>query len=496
MDNLLARISNTLLAFGASDEEISIALKEAASEERFRKLNNREYEIFAGAVARAVAINPYMSDSIALIRPYRDLQAETIYTDKYSRVGIGAVFFCESVPAVVRASMLLHEGMHVLNNHFTRKVPFGIDELNDNITKDMEINSLLLRDSRVSLPHAVVPKEYNFPELLSYEMYANLMKERGLLNETKQNAKSNQKSEKAERGKNCDSGGTPGTGTESSNESGDSGEKQEKQDSQVSNSISSCESSSPERESGADSIGVERASSSEQALARSNTIAKIREAAEKAKARGNKSMLSLLQKIELAMSPSKVNWRTIFRNTLTNSFDTVVLGRSDYSYRRINRRTSGEFIFPGMVSYEPKVTIGIDTSGSMSKEELTLALIEVEEIAKKALRRKDSLRVFCVDSKVSKNVYVDSVRKLQLFGGGGTDMSKAIEALEVLPKKSAPDVFVLVTDGGTDWGKFKKSLVNKTKKYKTVILLTEKTMVNVVTKDLHGLAKVIDISED
>lgn len=585
MDNALLQIASFLAANGASEDKIIETLKIASGPNPQRLLNQEERDVFAGAVARAVRIMPAFRDGIALIRPFRDYTTPTLYTDKFSRVGIGEAFFLDGMSSQRRATLLLHECMHVLNNHFTRKADFYMDPSSENDAKDLEINSLLNRDPRTDLQMLLLPSSepFKFPEAKSFEQYARYMKDKGMVPEefkppasapqpqdksdeesdsqsgdgsegeptegsgggdsdseqseqinSDEKSSSGSKSDKSddsdsedseegsagsdsdsedsedgssgEGSSGGDSGEDDSEGDSDSDGDGDSGESSSLEDvakeaaekSSTSGKVtpkSSCDHSTSEKEKAADDLKIEPASSSEQAVARNNTIARLQEDARKARERGDRAALMMLQQMELSMTPSKVNWRTLFKNILTNCRDSISLGRSDYTYRRVNKRLSGEFIFPGMVKYEPSSMMGIDTSGSMTKKDLALVLSELEAIVKSAMKSKDKFKAFCVDAAATEPKTVRSIKDLDLRGGGGTAMEMAIRSIELLPRKEHPDLFILATDGGTSWPAFKREMLKRKSKYRVVVLITVEAAFASARNELRGIADVVDISD-
>ena len=591
----LLSIANALAASGASRDEIVETIQGATGPHPQRQLNEEEYNIFAGAISRAVSIMPAFRDAIALIRPFRDYTAVTLYTDRHSRVGIGTLFFLPSVSPHKRASLLLHEAMHVLNNHFTRRVDFHIDPENENSAKDLEINSLLDRHPKTDLSMLLLPsqEQFRFPEAKSFEQYAQLMRDRGMIapepmsmsmeggpsepspdgqgekpEDSPSGSGESEEDEKSEsegsgepgEGESDEDSDSEGSGSEGgegesdedsdgSGESGDSdgegdgGEEgsessssgssegsadgeSEGESSESSGSSSgggggdadsmadeamegsgesgsgappkgSCDRSSSQREQAADDLKIEKASSTEQSVARNNTVARIREEAARSKAAGDRAALMMLQKMEMAMEPSKVDWRVVFRNIISNSRDSIAMGRTEHTYRRVNRRLStGEFVFPGMVRYEPSTIMAIDTSGSMSVKDYAFLLSELETIVKSVMRAKDRFKAFCVDAAASEPQTVKTIKDLDLRGGGGTKMEMAVRSVEMLKKKDIPDIFILATDGGTSWPAFHREMLKRKHKYRVVVLITQTNQFEVAKATLKGLADVIDISEE
>jgi predicted metal-dependent peptidase len=93
------------------------------------------------------------------------------------------------------------------------------------------------------------------------------------------------------------------------------------------------------------------------------------------------------------------------------------------------------------------VAVVIDTSGSVSDGELGAALAETAGVIRAAGGRK--VTVYSCDSAVQTVQQVASVREIVLAGGGGTDLRQGMR--RALAARPAPDVLVVLTDGGTGW---------------------------------------------
>jgi predicted metal-dependent peptidase len=136
---------------------------------------------------------------------------------------------------------------------------------------------------------------------------------------------------------------------------------------------------------------------------------------------------------------------------------------------------------------DPKVSVVVDTSGSISNEVLQATLAEVVGITR-AVGNSKGLEVIACDSVAYPAVRVRSatdVRKLKLPGGGGTDMREGIQA--ALGTKPSPDVIVVVTDGYTPWPNTKPGGCDN-----YIVLLSEKAAVNSVP----GWAKTVVLDLD
>jgi len=148
------------------------------------------------------------------------------------------------------------------------------------------------------------------------------------------------------------------------------------------------------------------------------------------------------------LSP-KVDWRRLLAAELRRSVADVA-GAVDYSYRRPSRRAAAtpDVVLPALRRPVPEVAVVCDTSGSMTDDLLAAALSEVEGLLS-ALGLARQLRVLACDTAVGPVQRVSSARRVQLTGGGGTDMGAGITAAAAL--RPRPAVTVVLTDGYTPW---------------------------------------------
>jgi predicted metal-dependent peptidase len=131
-----------------------------------------------------------------------------------------------------------------------------------------------------------------------------------------------------------------------------------------------------------------------------------------------------------------------------------VSGRRNHSYVRPSRRQDAmrdhddTIILPGLRASEPpRVAVIVDTSGSVSSQELNQALTEIKGISK-AVGMREAIAVIACDAKAYPARYVrssSSITDLKLEGGGGTDLREGITASLELPKK--PALVILISDG-------------------------------------------------
>jgi len=121
------------------------------------------------------------------------------------------------------------------------------------------------------------------------------------------------------------------------------------------------------------------------------------------------------------------------------------------TWLRPNRRSTwlsarnGRPTLPGHVGKKVSVAVVIDTSASMSDEDISRGVKLVTQLASSAGA---SVSVLCVDTEVhSVQRNVTPGTEIVPVGGGGTDMGIGIEAAA----KLGPDVIVVFTDGETPW---------------------------------------------
>ena len=188
----------------------------------------------------------------------------------------------------------------------------------------------------------------------------------------------------------------------------------------------------------------------------------------------------------------KVNWRKelagSFRASLSN-----ISGRKDYLYTRPSRRQGAmrqgntELILPAMRKpAPPPVAVVVDTSGSISREDIIDFLSEVDGIAR-ANGVAHGLYVIPCDAAVGPIQKIKSrgmIENLQLPGGGGTDLVVGIEAAcKITP---IPRVLIIFTDGYTPW----PSEINQ-KLDKVIVCLTTEH----AKSDVPDWAEIIMIAE-
>jgi predicted metal-dependent peptidase len=139
---------------------------------------------------------------------------------------------------------------------------------------------------------------------------------------------------------------------------------------------------------------------------------------------------------------NKVKWERIFHKYVGQA-----LSKDDYSYTRCNKRFMGQDIFlpDNRNQIIGSVVIGIDTSGSISKDCLTQFAAEINKISH-LVSEITAMSCDCdVHEIVKVRKFENWLKKLQLKGGGGTSFDPVFE--EVKKMKMAPELLIYLTDG-------------------------------------------------
>ncbi len=152
-----------------------------------------------------------------------------------------------------------------------------------------------------------------------------------------------------------------------------------------------------------------------------------------------------------------VDWRSVLAGMLRSALASTS-GRRDFSYRVPSRRAEGlrpalaGAILPAMRQPPPpSVAAVLDTSGSISADELRSFLSEILHIVRSVGVSSGVTTIAC-DARAYEPIRIrrpgDAVGA-QFPGGGGTNMGAGLEAACAL--RPRPDVVVVFTDGHTPW---------------------------------------------
>jgi len=146
----------------------------------------------------------------------------------------------------------------------------------------------------------------------------------------------------------------------------------------------------------------------------------------------------------------KVDYMATIRHAVRRALRESTLGRYDRTYRRPHRRQAayGEFIMASYYQPRPRPGFLIDTSSSMQDTQLARAVAELGGLTRQ-LGYGSEVVVACCDVVVHDVRKVFNAAQLQLYGGGGTDISAGLQWFT--QRAGTIDLLVIVTDCHTPW---------------------------------------------
>lgn len=190
----------------------------------------------------------------------------------------------------------------------------------------------------------------------------------------------------------------------------------------------------------------------------------LRAAAEYAKTRGSQGA-NMARRYDAATTNKPLPWQRILARYIARG-RVYGAGRADFSYSRPHRRQSAipDVVLPTLRQPMLDVAVVVDTSGSISDDELGLALREVQAILKRG--GVAEMRVVFGDTSVRAEARVRTATEAvkafrRVRGGGGTDMGYLVREIvdSSSPKSRPPQLVVVITDGETPWGRAPRTRV-------------------------------------
>jgi predicted metal-dependent peptidase len=158
---------------------------------------------------------------------------------------------------------------------------------------------------------------------------------------------------------------------------------------------------------------------------------------------------NLVRTAKEILKPRNIPWDVELFNSIVSSVNDRI-GKSISTFKYPNRRYESDIIYPSYLSNKPLISVIIDTSGSMSEEDLGLAL----GVVANALESFDThIEVYAGDTEIHSQTIVKDIfdlERIQLIGGGGTDMADIIKSIQE-QRPEIPEVIIVITDGYTTW---------------------------------------------
>lgn len=487
-----------------------------------RRLTTEEEHIFNTAIIDACAMVPCFRHAFSVLSPYVSFTCDTACTHENGRVTLG-YWFLYILDNKSRAIVMLHEIMHLLNNHFGRSETLGMSPQRMNLCGDLEINTALSTvegaKSFFTSMHGLLPEMWDLPQYKTMEYYhANLPVQQG------DNASTLVRMSDKNQGT-TSQGGDGSSGVSGNEPQSDHKDQQQDQGRGSSSqgkefpsydefkdmmtqgafdSMSNTMCRKPEEgaEKEADKAGIDASSSSSITSMRSNVEADIRQERE-VRSTGGMSRSGhgdVFYNLVLSMMrPPKVDWTVIFSRLFSSHFSAAVRGNTHATFRRWNRRyTHPDGIgMPTGERYLPHVVFALDTSGSMGNDDFMDIMAEANDVIQRVTRGRAPVDFINVDTDISSVKPVRRIEDVQIVGGGGTCMATAFKYANGLRGRRKPDLFILGTDGYIDWDDVIKELNRPAaQRYVSTILVTTHDGFEHRPSDIDRFAAVIDVSSE
>jgi predicted metal-dependent peptidase len=340
---------------------------------------------------RAANERPYLASAMYALSIVPSWHVPTMGVDRHWRCYVNPKFV-QDTEVHLLAGVWQHEVAHVLRDHHGRAQLLPAEQQGDwhrvNIAEDCEINDDLAAE-QIQLPGGVFPKTWGMPDGLLFEQYLKLLPP-----EVTQPVQ-------------CGSG---------AHGVGQSWELSE----QAGPGLSEVEAQSLRRIT---AEGIRRN--------RGNIAAGWHRWAQR------------------VLEPT-IDWRRHLSGAIREALAWSA-GAIDYSNRRPSRRSSAmpKVVLPSLVRPLPKVAVVVDTSGSMSGQDLAVALAEINGVLMAVGVGGNQVTVLSCDADIHNVRQVRNIDQVELLGGGGTDMRVGIEG--AINRPDPPNVVIVLTDGYTPW---------------------------------------------
>lgn len=163
------------------------------------------------------------------------------------------------------------------------------------------------------------------------------------------------------------------------------------------------------------------------------------------------SLPSSIDRYVKSLTAPKLNWKELLRQDIQSVIKT------DYSFYRPSKKGRSEgFVLPGMIKESAlDICIAIDTSGSISDEDLNVFLSEIKGIMNQYSDY--SIRIWCFDTEVHNDVTYRSdegadITEYKAKGGGGTLFECNYSYMK--QNDIHPKIFIMFTDmyPNNGWG--------------------------------------------
>ncbi|WP_230686640.1 vWA domain-containing protein [Catellatospora vulcania] len=373
---------------------------------------------------RAAGDRPYLATALYSLTVVPSDRVPTMGVDRHWRCYVSPAFV-DDTPVEQLAGVWIHEVAHLLRDHHGRADRLTADQRADhyrvNLAQDCEINDDLVADG-LPLPEGRIhPSLYGLPTGRLFEQYLPALPASPRC-----------------RGR-CAAAAT-GAAAGAGGAVGDAGDACDCPPVECGSGAHGHQSPWDLPEAGASAVrGVE-----------ADAIRRQTAQAVRAHARGRGTVPAGWQRwAEQVLEPT-IDWRQALAGAVREAAAWAG-GAVDYTYRRPSRRGAAlpGIVLPSLRRPLPRVAIVIDTSGSMSDDDLAAVLAEVGGVLRAVGVRGNRVAVLACDADVHAARRVSTVGEVVLAGGGGTDMRVGISAALAVPEP--PHFVIVLTDGYTPW---------------------------------------------
>lgn len=403
---------------------------------------------------------PYMSAMTYGLQPVMEPACGTMAVDKDGRL-YWSPEWVAGITDSQGAYTVLHEVSHLVLRHHARSEEWfhgspGPDEQRDlNIAADIVVYELLIA-IKEHAPEGIITTEWameKYPGVkwnMTLDQLYDIIHNHQPEQEDDGNGQSDdQGSDDQGTGESQGQDGDPESGSEEGGQTGD--EPSEGDESQSPGSESADgegEGKGTPIPGGSCADGVRRdyelpPEPSWQAHVEDNLMEKVLNAIEEHEKTVGQVPGAFKESIKAHLYPQPDPWKQL-RSAVAHV--SAKSGTTRKTYRVRNRKqASHAFLRKGTQRFMPKAALVLDTSGSMSAEELGKGLAAVNQ----GVRTMRNLHVVQFDGEVqSDELFRNSKVEISVHGRGGTDMTAG---LNYAYEKHQPSVMVLITDGFTGW---------------------------------------------
>jgi predicted metal-dependent peptidase len=396
---------------------------------------------------------------------FKEIPIAAVYWDKVIPVLVINPFGFNHYTKKEQMFILIHEVLHITYSHHRRGK--GLNHQLSNIAADIEINQLISSSIAVRPKDCLMPNLYGLPERLTFEEYYKLLLKLNNLDEMPEELKGSKMeeilSEDQEQGEGqgseSEGNSSEGQGSEGGQSEGEGSTSGQGQGSGTNGEQSQDESSAGDSKEGKEtenkSNGEPKKPNYEnlhKAWEKNDEISEemtkgilkgiLREAVIKTAGNIPGEMKSIIEELE----KPQIKWTTALR-----TFASSVLSSDKRStWNRPNRRT-GKDQMGSLRKKRLNLLVAIDTSGSLSADELRLFLSEIKGIKKQT---NAEITIVQCDARIQSVQSWNEINidQFEVFGGGGTDLCPPFELAKTRKWGSyklseVPDGIVYLTDG-------------------------------------------------